>query len=120
MTNDLCFDRLPTQVTFSFNTWCWRLVLSMHLKFLTCLSSLSESEPRIADCEQQRDQQSIFCQRRSTLDIMEANYEKNYTNVTINRYISPLYNISQEDSNWIVTSSFMILTMQTGIRSYFF
>ncbi|RLU23151.1 hypothetical protein DMN91_005429 [Ooceraea biroi] len=44
-----------------------------------------------------------------------ANYEKNYTNVTaVNRYISSLYNISQEDSNWIVTSSFMILTMQTG------
>lgn len=41
--------------------------------------------------------------------------EKNNTNVTVDRYISQLYNLSQEDSNWIVTSSFMIFTMQTGI-----
>ncbi|KAM0737359.1 putative ammonium transporter 3 [Formica fusca] len=40
--------------------------------------------------------------------------EKNNTNVTVDRYISQLYNLSQEDSNWIVTSSFMIFTMQTG------
>lgn len=44
-----------------------------------------------------------------------ASYEKNDTNVTVDRYISQLYNLSQEDSNWIVTSSFMIFTMQTGI-----
>lgn len=44
-----------------------------------------------------------------------ASYEKNYSNVTVDRYISQLYNLSQEDSNWIVTSSFMIFTMQTGI-----
>lgn len=44
-----------------------------------------------------------------------ASYEKNNTNVTVDRYISQLYNLSQEDSNWIVTSSFMIFTMQTGI-----
>lgn len=44
-----------------------------------------------------------------------ANYEKNGTNITVDRYISQLYNLSQEDSNWIVTSSFMIFTMQTGI-----
>ncbi|XP_077279031.1 ammonium transporter isoform X2 [Temnothorax americanus] len=43
-----------------------------------------------------------------------ASFEKNDTNVTVDRYISPLYNLSQEDSSWIVTSSFMILTMQTG------
>jgi hypothetical protein len=45
-----------------------------------------------------------------------SNYEKNYTNITVNRYIGSLYNISEEDSNWIITSSFMILTMQTGIN----
>lgn len=44
-----------------------------------------------------------------------AQYEKNDTNITVDRYISQLYNLSQEDSNWIVTSSFMIFTMQTGI-----
>lgn len=40
--------------------------------------------------------------------------ETNSTNITNVRYVSPLYNLSQEDSNWIVTSSFMIFTMQTG------
>lgn len=43
-----------------------------------------------------------------------ANFEKNDTNVTVDRYVSSLYNLTQEDSNWIVTSSFMIFTMQTG------
>ncbi|XP_011065917.1 PREDICTED: putative ammonium transporter 3 [Acromyrmex echinatior] len=43
-----------------------------------------------------------------------ANSEKNDTNVTVDRYVSSLYNLTQEDSNWIVTSSFMIFTMQTG------
>lgn len=44
-----------------------------------------------------------------------AGFEKNDTNVTVSdRYISSLYNLTQEDSNWIVTSSFMIFTMQTG------
>jgi len=43
-----------------------------------------------------------------------ASSEKNDTNVTVDRYISSLYNLTQEDSNWIVTSSFMIFTMQTG------
>lgn len=43
-----------------------------------------------------------------------ANVENNDTNVTVDRYISSLYNLTQEDSNWIVTSSFMIFTMQTG------
>lgn len=47
------------------------------------------------------------------MDVM--NYEKNDTNITVNnRYISPMFNLGQEDSNWIVTSSFMIFTMQTG------
>lgn len=45
---------------------------------------------------------------------METSYEKNDTNVTVDRYINNLFNLTQEDSNWIVTSSFMILTMQTG------
>ncbi|XP_020291656.1 putative ammonium transporter 3 [Pseudomyrmex gracilis] len=45
---------------------------------------------------------------------MNVSYEKNGTNVTVDRYISSIYNLGQEDSNWIVTSSFMILTMQTG------
>ncbi|XP_029175974.1 putative ammonium transporter 3 [Nylanderia fulva] len=43
-----------------------------------------------------------------------ASYEKNDTNITVDRYVSQLYNLTQEDSNWIVTSSFMIFTMQTG------
>jgi len=43
-----------------------------------------------------------------------ASFEKNDTNVTVDRYVSSLYNLTQEDSNWIVTSSFMIFTMQTG------
>lgn len=44
-----------------------------------------------------------------------AKFEKNDTNVTVDdRYVSSLYNLTQEDSNWIVTSSFMIFTMQTG------
>ncbi|XP_014472374.1 PREDICTED: putative ammonium transporter 3 isoform X2 [Dinoponera quadriceps] len=46
---------------------------------------------------------------------MEVNgSERNGTNTTDVRYISPMYNLGQEDSNWIVTSSFMIFTMQTG------
>ncbi|XP_071567758.1 putative ammonium transporter 2 [Temnothorax nylanderi] len=59
--------------------------------------------------------QTPFYRRSSSLNTMEpASFEKNDTNVTVYRYISPLYNLSQEDSSWIVTSSFMILTMQTG------
>ncbi|EFN77499.1 putative ammonium transporter 3 [Harpegnathos saltator] len=44
----------------------------------------------------------------------DTSYERNYTNITVVRYVSSMYNLSQEDSNWIVTSSFMIFTMQTG------
>ncbi|XP_043281268.1 putative ammonium transporter 3 isoform X2 [Venturia canescens] len=29
-------------------------------------------------------------------------------------YLNPIYNLNKEDSNWIVTSSFIIFTMQTG------
>lgn len=42
------------------------------------------------------------------------NYERNITNNTVYKYISSMYNLTQEDSNWIVTSSFIIFTMQTG------
>ncbi|XP_043506090.1 putative ammonium transporter 3 [Polistes fuscatus] len=42
-------------------------------------------------------------------------YERNITNTTtIYEYVSSIYNLTQEDSNWIVTSSFIIFTMQTG------
>ncbi|KAF7417778.1 hypothetical protein HZH68_000431 [Vespula germanica] len=44
----------------------------------------------------------------------EDNYERNITNSTIYIYTSSIYNLTQEDSNWIVTSSFIIFTMQTG------
>lgn len=50
----------------------------------------------------------------------EDNYERNITNSTIYIYTSSIYNLTQEDSNWIVTSSFIIFTMQTGKSlSYF-
>ncbi|KAG7210351.1 hypothetical protein KM043_011888 [Ampulex compressa] len=41
-------------------------------------------------------------------------YEKNSTNSSIYKYVGSIYNLNQEDSNWIVTSSFIIFTMQTG------
>ncbi|XP_043257566.1 putative ammonium transporter 3 [Colletes gigas] len=44
--------------------------------------------------------------------------ETNNTNVTNssadNTYTASAYNLNQEDSNWIVTNSFIIFTMQTG------
>lgn len=49
----------------------------------------------------------------------EDNYERNITNSTIYVYTSSIYNLTQEDSNWIVTSSFIIFTMQTGKSLYF-
>lgn len=33
-------------------------------------------------------------------------------------FIPWLYNINTEDTNWIITSAFMIFTMQTGMKSY--
>lgn len=39
--------------------------------------------------------------------------ETNCTNAT-SRYVNPIYDLNKEDSNWIVTSSFIIFTMQTG------
>lgn len=44
----------------------------------------------------------------------EDNYEYNITNSTIYEYTNSIYNLTQEDSNWIITSSFIIFTMQTG------
>lgn len=38
----------------------------------------------------------------------------NFTNVG-NQSIPWVFDINIEDSNWIITSSFMIFTMQTGI-----
>lgn len=38
---------------------------------------------------------------------------ENQTNIT-KKYIGSPFNIGREDSNWIVTSSFIIFTMQTG------
>ncbi|XP_015602614.1 putative ammonium transporter 3 isoform X2 [Cephus cinctus] len=35
-------------------------------------------------------------------------------NATFTKLISSVYNLNQEDSNWIVTNSFIIFTMQTG------
>lgn len=44
-----------------------------------------------------------------------GNYETNITNTsTVKRYLASAYNLNQEDSNWIVTNSFIIFTMQTG------
>lgn len=37
----------------------------------------------------------------------------NTTNTT-NRYVPSVFRIGKEDSNWIVSSSFIIFTMQTG------
>ncbi|XP_017759902.1 PREDICTED: putative ammonium transporter 3 [Eufriesea mexicana] len=43
------------------------------------------------------------------------NNETNITNTsTAETYIVSAYNLNQEDSNWIVTNSFIIFTMQTG------
>ncbi|CAL7933244.1 unnamed protein product [Xylocopa violacea] len=43
------------------------------------------------------------------------NNETNITNTSIaETYITSTYNLNQEDSNWIVTNSFIIFTMQTG------
>ena len=39
--------------------------------------------------------------------------ETNITNKT-SKYLNSIYNLNKEDSNWIVTSSFIIFTMQTG------
>ncbi|XP_029039067.2 putative ammonium transporter 3 isoform X5 [Osmia bicornis bicornis] len=39
----------------------------------------------------------------------------NITNSSVNEtYVTSAYNLNQEDSNWIVTNSFIIFTMQTG------
>ncbi|XP_034192017.2 ammonium transporter [Osmia lignaria lignaria] len=39
----------------------------------------------------------------------------NITNSSINEtYVTSAYNLNQEDTNWIVTNSFIIFTMQTG------
>ena len=44
-----------------------------------------------------------------------GNNETNITNASITeRYIASAYNLNLEDSNWIVTNSFIIFTMQTG------
>ncbi|XP_076241966.1 ammonium transporter isoform X2 [Calliopsis andreniformis] len=44
--------------------------------------------------------------------------ESNGTNITNSSteygYITSIFNLNQEDSNWIVTNSFIIFTMQTG------
>lgn len=44
-----------------------------------------------------------------------GNNDTNITNSSIEyAYIISAYNLNQEDSNWIVTNSFIIFTMQTG------
>lgn len=35
-------------------------------------------------------------------------------NITVSDKVPSLYNITEEDSNWIMTSAFIIFTMQTG------
>ncbi|XP_076625624.1 ammonium transporter isoform X2 [Colletes latitarsis] len=49
--------------------------------------------------------------------------ETNITNVTNSSadyiYTASAYNLNQEDSNWIVTNSFIIFTMQTGKIFYY-
>lgn len=43
---------------------------------------------------------------------MDANEDSE--NDTITRYVAEAYKLSQEDSSWIVSNAFIILTMQTG------
>lgn len=44
-----------------------------------------------------------------------GNNETNVTNTSITEtYFVSAYNLNQEDSNWIITNSFIIFTMQTG------
>lgn len=44
-----------------------------------------------------------------------GNNETNITNSSITEtYFVSAYNLNQEDSNWIITNSFIIFTMQTG------
>lgn len=46
---------------------------------------------------------------------MEVGNGTNITNSSVNEtYVTSAYNLNQEDSNWIVTNSFIIFTMQTG------
>ncbi|KAK0098249.1 hypothetical protein PV326_010148 [Microctonus aethiopoides] len=47
-------------------------------------------------------------------NISELNVNESLITNETRRYIGSLYNIGKEDSNWIVTSSFIIFTMQTG------
>lgn len=50
----------------------------------------------------------------TTAEAVAANVQNNYTRVAPG--IPGVYNITQEDSNWMVTSAFIIFTMQTGIK----
>lgn len=44
-----------------------------------------------------------------------GNNETNVTNCSIEQvHRISTYNLNQEDSNWILTNSFIIFTMQTG------
>lgn len=42
------------------------------------------------------------------------NFHENLTEINKTDSIPWLYNIDTEDTNWIITSAFMIFTMQTG------
>jgi len=51
-----------------------------------------------------------FSPRNTLLLLMESNQ-------TVERNIPWLFQLGQEDSNWVMTSSFIILTMQTGDKT---
>lgn len=44
---------------------------------------------------------------------MEIGNNETNTSITETYFVSA-YNLNQEDSNWIITNSFIIFTMQTG------
>lgn len=42
------------------------------------------------------------------------NSERNSSENNSGKYMPSIYNVTMEDSNWIMTSAFIIFTMQTG------